>query len=75
MAQGDGIRVQIVSSQQGVVASSLVHNKMIPLDVESLNVQAGETLDFCGGYRRNLNSDQHFWRDAARVECCHEYSD
>ncbi|MGV3606503.1 MAG: PSD1 and planctomycete cytochrome C domain-containing protein [Planctomycetaceae bacterium] len=62
VAQGDGIRVQIVSSQQGVIASSLVHNKMIPLDMESLNVQAGETLDFVVDIAGNLNSDQHFWR-------------
>ncbi len=62
VAAGDGIHTHIVSSMQGVLGTATVHNKTAPLDVETLNVREGETIDFVVDIGAVLNSDQHFWR-------------
>jgi mono/diheme cytochrome c family protein len=61
VAAGDGIRCWIVSSRHGVLASAAIHHRRRALDVASVAVQAGDTLDFVVDIRANLNSDQHFW--------------
>lgn len=58
---GDGIRGFIVSSAAGVVASATVHHGASPLNVESLAVEAGETIDFIVDIKDMLNSDQFLW--------------
>lgn len=61
-AAGDGIRAFIVSSRAGVLQSGKVHQQTTALNVESLAVDAGETIDFVVDIGDVLNSDQHFWR-------------
>ncbi len=59
---GDGIRAFIVSSRTGLLQSSKVHHQTATLNVDSLIVEPGETIDFVVDIGDVLNSDQHFWR-------------
>lgn len=61
VAQGDGIRGFISGSRQGLIQSADVHNTNTRLDVESLDVKAGDTIDFVVDIRDSLNSDQFLW--------------
>ena len=38
-----------------------VHNETAQFDAESLDVRAGDTIDFVVDIRDNLNSDQFLW--------------
>ncbi len=67
VAAGDGIRGWIVSSRQGVLRQATVHNAESQLDIEELNIESGETLDFVVDYHQNLNSDQFRWAPTIEV--------
>ncbi len=58
---GDGIRALIVSSSQGVLKSTKIHQMTEDLNVDALDVKQGETLDFVVDINEVLNSDQYFW--------------
>jgi hypothetical protein len=58
---GDGVRCTIVSSRAGRLAEAKVFHGKATLDVASLAVEAGETLDFIVDIAGGLNSDQHLW--------------
>jgi hypothetical protein len=58
---GDGIRCWIVSNRHGVLASATLHNRQQSLDVPTLQVEAGDTIDFIVDINGNLNSDQYLW--------------
>jgi len=60
-APGDGIRAFIVSSRTGKLAVGSIHQQMIDLDVKSLQVDRGETIDFVVDIGKVLNSDQYLW--------------
>jgi cytochrome c553 len=60
-AAGDGIRAFIVSSRAGLLGSASLHAKTIELNVETLAVEAGETIDFLVDIGAGLNSDQFLW--------------
>jgi hypothetical protein len=66
VAAGDGVRCRIVSSRRGVLAAAVVHNTRQPLNVESVEVRAGDTLDFVADIKDVLNSDQHLWAPEIR---------
>ncbi|MCA9062195.1 MAG: PSD1 domain-containing protein [Planctomycetaceae bacterium] len=61
-APGDGIRTFIVSSAKGLLQSAQLHQNTVDLNVESVSVTAGETIDFICDIGDVLNSDQHQWR-------------
>jgi hypothetical protein len=61
VAAGDGVRGTILSSRHGRLASAAVHNGRKEMDVPSVDVRAGDTLDFVVDIRDNLNSDQFTW--------------
>jgi Protein of unknown function (DUF1553)/Protein of unknown function (DUF1549)/Planctomycete cytochrome C len=61
-AQGDGIRVFMISSRLGLLNSENLQAKTIALNVDAISVQAGETIDFLCDIGDVLNSDQHEWR-------------
>ncbi|MFO1006885.1 MAG: PSD1 and planctomycete cytochrome C domain-containing protein [Planctomycetaceae bacterium] len=61
VAEGDGIRCRIISSRSGVLAEALVHNRAETMDIASITLEAGDTLDFVVDIHGGLNSDQHLW--------------
>ncbi len=58
---GDGIRAFVISSRAGLLASATVHQQSADMNVESLNVAPGETIDFLVDIGDVLNSDQYRW--------------
>jgi len=60
-AVGDGIRAFIVSSQTGMQQSAKVHQQTVPLNVETVQVMPGDTIDFVVDIGDTLNSDQYLW--------------
>ncbi|MEQ9407503.1 MAG: PSD1 and planctomycete cytochrome C domain-containing protein [Fuerstiella sp.] len=61
-AAGDGVRAFVVSSVHGQLATAAVHQSSASLDIESLTVTAGETIDFVVDINNVLNSDEHLWK-------------
>ena len=61
VAAGDGIRCWIVASRVGILAKAAIHNRTEELNVASVALEAGDTLDFIVDIHAGLNSDQHFW--------------
>jgi hypothetical protein len=60
-ANGDGVRGRVVSSRIGELASLTVHNKSAQTQLETLDVKAGETLDFIVDCRASVTSDSFTW--------------
>ncbi|WP_197443749.1 PSD1 and planctomycete cytochrome C domain-containing protein [Maioricimonas rarisocia] len=61
-APGDGIRAFVVSSRAGLLQSASIHKSETDLDVDAIDVAAGETIDFLVDIGDVLNSDQYFWQ-------------
>jgi hypothetical protein len=60
-ADGDGIRVRLVSSRSGLIAEwSAFHNRVIT-SVEKIQVNQGEWLDLVVDSRQSDNSDSFNW--------------
>jgi hypothetical protein len=59
---GDGVRAFVVSSRTGLLHSGKAHQQTVALNIDSLTVEAGETIDFVVDIGDVLNSDQYFWR-------------
>jgi hypothetical protein len=62
VAAGDGIRCWVVSSRQGVLQTGTLHDATLPLDVDSVTLEAGDTIDFAVDFNADLNSDQYRWK-------------
>ncbi len=60
-AAGDGVRGFIISSRRGQLAYQLVRLRTADFNVESFDVEAGETIDFVVDIHEVLNSDQYDW--------------
>ncbi len=58
---GDGVRAFIVSSKTGVLQSAKAFQQILPLNVESLKVNPGDTIDFVVDIGDTLNTDQYLW--------------
>ncbi|MCA8994894.1 MAG: DUF1553 domain-containing protein, partial [Planctomycetaceae bacterium] len=63
-AAGDGVKAYLVSSRAGVLKSEHSHQQPTELNVESIEVEAGETIDFVIDIHEVLNSDQFLWEIA-----------
>jgi hypothetical protein len=63
--QGDGIRCWIAVSRRGVLKSSVVHNEQVTLNVDAIEVEAGDTIDLITDFNADLNNDQFLW--SARI--------
>lgn len=61
-AAGDGIRGFMVSSRVGFLGSAVIQGKSMDLNVATLAVEAGETIDFLVDIGGGLNSDQFLWK-------------
>ena len=60
-AAGDGIRAFIVSSRVGLLGSTAIQAKSTDLNVATLAIEPGETIDFLVDIGGGLNSDQFLW--------------
>ncbi len=58
---GDGVRGRVVTSAHGPVGEWIAHNATAQTIVESVAVQAGETIDFVTDCRENENADSFSW--------------
>ncbi len=58
---GDGIRAFLVHSQQGELLSETIHQKTAEGNIDAIQVQPGDTLDFVVDIGKILNSDQYQW--------------
>lgn len=58
---GNGIRCWILSSRSGLLQQFTLHHSSQSTKLETVFVQAGETLDFVVDIYGNLNSDQYLW--------------
>jgi hypothetical protein len=65
VADGDGVRCWIAVSRRGVLKSSVVHNAQMALNVDSIEVEAGDTIDLITDFNADLNNDQFLW--SARI--------
>ena len=61
VAVGNGIRCWIISSRDGVLASLVLHNQRQEMNVASVALQQGDTLDFVVDTNAELNNDQYLW--------------
>jgi hypothetical protein len=59
--QGDGIRVFVAGSNCGLLHSSAIHHDTVELNTESIEVAAGDVIDFVVDIGDVLNSDQYLW--------------
>ena len=60
-AAGDGVRGRLINSRSGLVYEAKVHNSAADFKAESLDLKAGDTLDFAVDIGGTLNSDQFIW--------------
>ncbi|MCA9067625.1 MAG: DUF1553 domain-containing protein, partial [Planctomycetaceae bacterium] len=60
-APGDGIRAFISSSSARQLQTAKIHQQTVNLDVDSLTLKAGDTVDFVVDIDKVLNSDQYLW--------------
>jgi len=58
---GDGIHAFICHNERGVLKSATVHHSTEQLDVTSIPIWKGDTIDFIVDIRAGLNSDQFLW--------------
>lgn len=58
---GDGVRAFVSHSRNGLLRSVTLHHSSEQIDIESIAIQKGESLDFVVDIREGLNSDQFLW--------------
>ncbi|QDV32574.1 PSD1 and planctomycete cytochrome C domain-containing protein [Tautonia plasticadhaerens] len=61
VARGDGIRAFLCGGRHGLIRSVEVHDDRASIGVESLQVRAGDVIDFVVDLRDGLDSDQFRW--------------
>jgi hypothetical protein len=66
-APGDGIRAFIVSDRAGILIAEKVHQRDCTMNVDTLAVMAGETIDFVVDIDQELNTDQYLWPTTIQV--------
>lgn len=60
--QGAGVRGFLVSSRGGLLAQATVHHRQAELSLATLDVRAGDTLDFVADIGNKLSSNQFLWK-------------
>jgi Protein of unknown function (DUF1553)/Protein of unknown function (DUF1549)/Planctomycete cytochrome C len=57
----DGARFRILSSRHGLLATQSLKSSQAEMNVQNLELQAGDTIDFVVDIIQELNSDQFLW--------------
>ncbi len=60
-AAGDGVRGRLISSRTGLLHEAKTHNSAAEFKVETIELKAGDTLDFAVDIGGTLNNDQFVW--------------
>lgn len=60
-SQGDGARGALISSRHGILKSAVVFNSQTRFDVEQLDVQKGDTIDFVVELHETLSYEDLTW--------------
>ena len=58
---GDGVRGRIVSARSGELVSLIVQNKTAQTQLDNVEVQTGDTIDFIVDCRQSVTSDSFTW--------------
>jgi len=58
---GNGVRGRIVSSTKGMLAEAKVDHSEADLNVTSIQVKAGDTIDFVADWQGHITNDEHEW--------------
>ena len=66
--KGDGVRARVVASRSGVVGEWTARNSTTATRVDSLAVQAGDTIDLVTDCRTGPSFDGFQWTVAVRLE-------
>lgn len=60
--EGEGVRGFVVSSRSGILQQAVVHHGQQELNVDELEVRAGDTLDFLCDIGNKLSHNQFLWK-------------
>jgi hypothetical protein len=66
-AEGDGVRAFMASSRKGLLGKWVLHNQAADGKVESLEVKAGDTVDFVVSIHQSLNNNDFVWSPTIRL--------
>jgi len=66
-SQGDGVRARIVSSRTGLLGSWDAYTSKMATNIDRLQVQRGEFIDFVLDCKTSLDSDSYRWAPAIRA--------
>jgi hypothetical protein len=61
-SEGSGVRGFVLSSRGGLIVQAAVHHGKAELNAESLELQAGDTLDFIADIGNQLAYNQFLWK-------------
>ena len=64
---GDGIRAFVVSSRAGILGNWTLHNSAAATNFPTVEVKAGDTLDFVVDIGGNLNNDEFTWAPVIQI--------
>lgn len=60
-SKGNGVRYWVISSRQGVLQTGLVHQSRKRIDIKTIDIMAGDTLEFIVDVYGKLGYDQYLW--------------
>lgn len=64
---GNGVRGRIVSSTKGILGEAKVDHSEAELNVDSIEVEPGDTIDFVADWQGQILHDEHEWRITIRL--------
>ncbi|MDA1163277.1 MAG: DUF1553 domain-containing protein, partial [Planctomycetota bacterium] len=64
---GNGVRGRVVCSRSGIVGEAKVDQSEAELNVASLKVEPGDTIDFVADWQGHITHDEHEWFISIRL--------
>ncbi|MGZ0165160.1 MAG: PSD1 and planctomycete cytochrome C domain-containing protein [Planctomycetales bacterium] len=58
---GNGVRGRIVSSTKGIIGEAKVDHSEAELNVSSMRIEPGDTIDFVADWQGHITHDEHEW--------------
>ena len=58
---GNGVRGRIVSSTEGIIGEAKVDHSEAELNVSSMRIEPGDTIDFVADWQGHITHDEHEW--------------